>query len=155
MWGEGEIEAHMWLCSQAWLVNYTLLQRIVGRHPPPTGDYVAFSWAEVVVSTWCLCYLCNTQIMLVSHLGLCLVLAFIIHVISTVWACASAQPSSMCGTLHFCLYYVFTDCIEVTIFSLRRDTAKTHYSMLNTCRCEALTSCASVQKQYLVPFSQK
>lgn len=80
----GEIEARLRRCSRARLVNYTALQEILGRHPPPTGDYVAFSWAEDVVSTWCLCYQCNAQIMLVSHPGLCRRLAFIIHVIGTV-----------------------------------------------------------------------
>lgn len=59
------------------------------RYSPPTGDHVAFSWAEDVVSTWCLCYHFNTQIMLVSHPRMYLRLAIINHVNGTVRRLAS------------------------------------------------------------------
>lgn len=62
----GKLKLVCGVASRARLVNYTSSQEILGRHPPPTGDYVAFSWAEDVVSTWCLCYQRNAEIMLVS-----------------------------------------------------------------------------------------
>lgn len=53
------------------------------------GDYVAFSWAVDVVSTWCLRYQCNTQITPVSPPGLHLRLAFTTHLTGTVLATAN------------------------------------------------------------------